>query len=117
MLCRLLLQPLFIQAPLQAMLEAMLDKLQVQAAAISGLQDKVNTQELGFGSPALAMKQLLGHLKSTVTAFSMKAYSILQTGARCRLRCAASSRAEQPSLLLWQHSITMHSTCPAGVYA
>lgn len=34
-------QPLFIQAPLQAMLEAMLDKLQLQAAAVSGLQDKV----------------------------------------------------------------------------
>jgi hypothetical protein len=39
--CHASLQPLFIQAPLQAMLEAMLDKLQAQAAALSGLQDKV----------------------------------------------------------------------------
>jgi hypothetical protein len=117
MSCRLPLQPLFIQAPLQAMLEAMLDKLQVQAAAISGLQDKVNTQQLDAESPALAMKQLLGPPTTTVPAFSMKACSILQSRTRCRLAFAASSRAEQPSLLLWQHSITMHSTCPAGVHA
>jgi hypothetical protein len=46
------------------MLEAMLDKLQVQAAAISGLQDKVNRQQLHGGVRHTGMKQLLGHYNS-----------------------------------------------------
>jgi hypothetical protein len=36
-----LAQPLFIQTPLQVMLETLVEKLQLQADAISGMQDRV----------------------------------------------------------------------------
>lgn len=40
--CFVLLQPLFIQTPLQVMLETLVEKLQLQATVITGMQDRVS---------------------------------------------------------------------------
>ncbi|WIA21789.1 hypothetical protein OEZ85_004173 [Tetradesmus obliquus] len=93
-------QPLFIQAPLQAMLEAMLDKLQLQAAAVSGLQDKVSTLQRSQldASQLLERVRLLEARLGSIAAAPLSPFSqaeLLQRVADLEGRATAAESAAQ----------------------
>ncbi|WIA42243.1 hypothetical protein OEZ86_008260 [Tetradesmus obliquus] len=93
-------QPLFIQAPLQAMLEAMLDKLQLQAAAVSGLQDKVSTLQRSQldASQMLERVRLLEARLGSIAAAPLSPFSqaeLLQRVADLEGRATAAESVAQ----------------------